>query len=138
MRRIAAATTALVFLLLVDEAAAAELRGVVVGVTDGDTIAVLDRARKQHEIRLAGIDAPEKRQAFGERSKQHLSALAFKKEAVLDCFKVDQYKRQVCSVRMDGEDVAVAQVWAGLAWHYKRFENEQIPEGANGIRTRGI
>ena len=106
-------------------APAAELRGVVVGVTDGDTITVLDGERKQHKIRLAGIDAPEKHQGFGERSKQHLSNLAFKKQATLDCYKTDQYKRKVCRVWVDGKDVALAQVQAGLAWHYKRFEKEQ-------------
>ena len=104
---------------------AAELRGVVVGVTDGDTITVLDGERKQHKVRLAGIDAPERHQGFGERSKQHLSNLAFKKQATLDCYKTDQYKRKVCRVWVEGKDVALAQVQAGLAWHYKRFEKEQ-------------
>ena len=106
---------------------AAELRGVVVGVADGDTITVLDGDRKQHKVRLAGIDAPEKHQGFGERSKQHLSNLAFKKRATLDCYKTDQYKRKVCRVWVDGKDIALAQVQAGFAWHYKRFEIEQTP-----------
>ena len=108
-------------------AAASELRGVVVGVTDGDTITVLNDNQKQHKIRLAGIDAPEKHQGFGERSRQNLSSLAFKKQVTLDCYKTDQYKRQVCRVWVAGKDVALAQVQAGLAWHYKRFEKEQTP-----------
>jgi len=45
----------------------------VVALSDGDTITILDTAKVQHKIRLAGIDAPEKGQAFGERSKQNLS-----------------------------------------------------------------
>jgi endonuclease YncB( thermonuclease family) len=112
-------------LFAVTAASAAELRGTVVGVTDGDTITVLDRDQKQHKIRLAGIDAPEKHQGFAERSKQHLSTLAFKKQAILDCYKTDQYKRKVCRVRVQENDVALSQVRAGLAWHYKRFEKEQ-------------
>jgi endonuclease YncB( thermonuclease family) len=104
---------------------AAELRGTVVGVTDGDTITVLDGEKRKHKIRLAGVDAPEKHQGFAERSKQHLSSLAFKKLATLDCYKTDQYRRQVCGVWVEGKDVALAQVQAGLAWHYKRFEKEQ-------------
>ena len=44
---------------------AVELRGKVVGVSDGDTVTVLDAERHQHKVRLAGIDAPEKAQAFG-------------------------------------------------------------------------
>ncbi len=119
---------AALFLAAGSHVAAADLRGTVVGVTDGDTLTVLDGSHKQHKIRLTGIDAPEKRQPYGELSKQHLSALVFKKEATLDCFKVDQYKRHVCRVWVDGKDVALAQVGAGLAWHFKRFENEQTPD----------
>jgi endonuclease YncB( thermonuclease family) len=62
----------------------------VVSVADGDTITLLDSNRQQHRIRLAGIDAPEKAQPFGQRSKQHLSELAFGKEAKADCYKVDR------------------------------------------------
>jgi len=47
---------------------AATIEGKVVGVADGDTITVLDADKIQHKIRLAGIDAPEKKQAFGNRS----------------------------------------------------------------------
>jgi endonuclease YncB( thermonuclease family) len=108
-------------------ASAAELRGTVVGVIDGDTITVLDSEKRQHKVRLAGIDAPEKHQGFAERSKQNLSSLAYKKQAVLDCYKTNQSQQKVCRVRVGGKDVALAQVEAGLAWHYKRFENEQSP-----------
>jgi endonuclease YncB( thermonuclease family) len=108
-------------------APAAELRGTVVAVADGDTLTVLDAEKKQHKIRLAGIDAPEKHQGFADRSRQNLASLTMKKQAVLDCYKVDQFKRQVCRVRVGGKDVALAQVGAGLAWHYKRFEKEQTP-----------
>ena len=114
-------------LMLVSSSAitAAEHRGVVVGVTDGDTITLLDSDNKQRKIRLAGIDAPERRQPFSDRAKQHLADLSFKKQATLDCFKTDQYKRKICRVWVQGKDVSLAQVRAGLAWHYKRFESEQ-------------
>ena len=52
---------------------AATIEGRVVGVADGDTITVIDDNKVQHKIRLAGIDAPEKKQPFGQRSKQSLS-----------------------------------------------------------------
>jgi len=51
---------------------AVTLQGKVIGVSDGDTITVLDENRVAHKVRLAGIDAPEKAQAFGDRSKKHL------------------------------------------------------------------
>jgi endonuclease YncB( thermonuclease family) len=46
------------------------LEGKVVGISDGDTLTLLDSANTQHKIRLSGIDTPEKAQAFGNRAKQ--------------------------------------------------------------------
>jgi endonuclease YncB( thermonuclease family) len=100
----------------------------VVGVTDGDTITVLAPGNVQYRIRLAGIDAPEHNQAFGTRSKQNLSQLVFGKTVMLDCGKEESYGRLVCKVLLtDGEDACLDQVKAGMAWHYKQFENEQTP-----------
>ena len=62
-------------------ATAEAITGLVVGVSDGDTITVLDEQNYQHKIRLAGIDAPEKRQDFGHRAKQSLSDLAYRRQA---------------------------------------------------------
>ncbi|MDB5821392.1 MAG: uncharacterized protein JWR21_96 [Herminiimonas sp.] len=53
--------------LICSHAHAAELTGRVVGVHDGDTITVLDVGKTQYKIRLAGIDAPELKQAFGSK-----------------------------------------------------------------------
>lgn len=115
-----------VLLLAATLATAAELRSVVVvGITDGDTITVRDGNGKQYKVSLAGIDAPEKHQPFAERARQNLAHLAFQKQAIVDCYRTDQYKRRVCRVLVAGKDVALAQVQAGLAWHYKRFEKEQ-------------
>ena len=71
-------------LLVSATAMAGVLEGRVVAVTDGDTIKVLDTANFEHVIRLAGIDAPEKRMPFGQRSKQNLSDLVYGKRAVVE------------------------------------------------------
>ena len=106
-------------------ASAAELRNVmIVGVTDGDTITVRD-GKQNYKVRLAGIDTPEKGQPFAKRAHQNLSNLAHEKQAIVDCYKTDQYKRKVCRVWVGGNDIALAQVQAGLAWHFKRYEKEQ-------------
>ena len=97
----------------------------VVGIADGDTITVIDGQKQQHKIRLAGIDAPERAQPFGQRSKQHLSELVFGKDATLDCAKVDRYHREVCVVLIDGKDANLAQVEAGMAWWYRKYAREQ-------------
>lgn len=101
------------------------IRGKVVAIADGDTITVLDAQRVQHKIRLAGIDAPEKKQAFGQRSKEHISALVFNRIVDVEAEKKDRYKRTVGKVMVDGQDVNLAMVVAGLAWHYKQYEREQ-------------
>jgi endonuclease YncB( thermonuclease family) len=66
-----------IVLLLVLQANADTLKGKVVHVADGDTITVLDDTHTQHKIRLAGIDAPEKGQAYGQVSKQSMAKLGF-------------------------------------------------------------
>ena len=68
-------------MLMVSVSASAEtISGKVVGVSDGDTITVLDANREQYKIRVSGIDAPEKAQPFGQRSKESMSALVFGKD----------------------------------------------------------
>lgn len=62
----------------------------VVAVSDGDTITVFDAEKQQHKIRLMGIDAPEKSQAFGDRSKSSLSRLVFSKDVRVEWNKRDR------------------------------------------------
>lgn len=94
-------------------------------MADGDTLTVLTAGKEQYRIRLSGIDAPEKFQAFGNVSKQHLSDLAFNKDVVVEYDKHDRYGRIVGKVLASGQDVCLAQLEAGLAWHYKKYESEQ-------------
>jgi endonuclease YncB( thermonuclease family) len=103
----------------------ADITGKVVGVADGDTITVLDADRVQHKIRLTGIDAPEKKQPFGNRSKQSLSDMVFDKNVIVETNKRDRYGRELGKARAGGKDVNLEQVRAGLAWHYKAYELTQ-------------
>jgi micrococcal nuclease len=105
----------------------ATLTGKVVGVSDGDTITVLDTNKIQHKIRLAGIDAPEKKQPFGDRSKQHLSDLVFAKTVTVEWDKTDKYGRTIGKVTADGTDANLEQIRSGFAWHYKQYQGEQSP-----------
>ncbi|WP_231497786.1 thermonuclease family protein [Methylibium sp. T29-B] len=67
-------------------------------MADGDTVTVLDADRTQHKIRVAGIDAPEMKQAFGQRSKASMSDLVFGKDVVVMSSKRDRYGRLVGKV----------------------------------------
>lgn len=108
-------------------ATADTVTGLVVGVADGDTITVLDGDKAQHKIRLAGIDAPEKKQPFGNRSKESLSELAYDKTVTVETDKRDKYGRQVGKVLVNGQDVNLVQVERGMAWFYRQYQREQSP-----------
>jgi len=104
-----------------------QLIGVVVGVSDGDTIHVLAE-NTEHKIRLLGIDAPEKEQPYGQASKKSLSDQIYNQSVVVDWKKLDRYGRKVGKVLINGVDANLVQVKRGLAWHYKKYENEQPSE----------
>lgn len=104
----------------------AEFTGKVVAVADGDTITVL-RDREQVKVRLVQIDAPEKAQAFGNRSKQSLSDLCFNKTAKLDDNGKDRYGRTLARVYCDGVDANAEQVRRGMAWVYERYAQKNSP-----------
>jgi len=111
------------------QASADILHGHVVGVTDGDTITLLDASKTQHKVRVAGIDAPEKKQPFGQRSKESLSTLAYDKDLSIEWTKKDRYGRIVGKlIDRQGRDLNLEQVRTGMAWHYKKYDKEQSPE----------
>jgi endonuclease YncB( thermonuclease family) len=100
----------------------------VVAITDGDTVDALDSRGLTYSIRLAGIDAPEHDQPFGPESTQHLTALISGKTVALECENERSYGRLICKILApNGEDVCLDQVKAGMAWHYKQFQDEQSP-----------
>jgi len=106
-------------------ASAEIVAGRVVAIADGDTLTLLDGKNQQHKIRLAGIDAPEKSQDFGQKAKTGLSALAFDRSATADCRKRDRYQREICVVVVGGKDVGLEQIRGGMAWWYKQYAREQ-------------
>jgi endonuclease YncB( thermonuclease family) len=116
------------FTLLSTPAIAETIIGRVVGVADGDTVTILDQSHQQHKIRLMGIDAPEKAQPFGQKSKQSLSNLVFDREVSAECGKTDRYKRSICKIWVSGADANLAQVMAGMAWWYRAYSKEQSTE----------
>ncbi len=104
------------------------LTGKVVKITDGDTLYVLDANYEQHKIRLAGIDAPERKQAYRLASRKHLASLVAGKQVTVGYQKRDRYGRIVGKVLLDGIDACLEQVKAGFTWHYKKYQHEQSPE----------
>ncbi len=104
--------------------AADELVGRVVRVADGDTITIQTAAGKQEKIRLFGIDAPERGQAFGRKSQQTLAALVAGKEVVIEIEDEDRYGRLVGMVYRGDTNVNARMVEAGMAWVYRRYMDD--------------
>jgi endonuclease YncB( thermonuclease family) len=111
-------------------AGADELTGKVIHVADGDTITVLDAGKRQFQVRLSGIDAPEKAQPFGARSKESLASVIAGRSVTVQWHKRDRFGRLVGVVVADSHDVGLVQIERGMAWHYKAYEREQLPEDA--------
>lgn len=128
MKKIFSILLLIIFTQYCNSALADIISGRVVGVSDGDTITILDNSNTQYKIRLAGIDAPEKKQPFGNVSKQSLSDLVYGKQVEIDWQKQDRYGRTVGKVLVGGINANLEQVKRGLAWFYKKYQNELVLE----------
>jgi len=110
----------------------------VVRIIDGDTVAVLWPDKRQETIRLAGIDAPERGQAFGNRAREALGELAMGKPVAVDVEGHDRYGRTIARLRVGGVDVCRELVARGLAWHYKRYSSDpELAEAEQAARAAG-
>lgn len=123
MRR--AALSPLLLLAVASLLSAETYTGKCVGVHDGDTISVMKSGRAV-KIRLEGIDCPELGQDFGTRAKQFTSGLVFGKDVEVKEYNLDRYGRMVARVYVQGKDVCLELVKAGLAWHYKRYSSDPV------------
>ena len=129
------------------------LSGRIVGVTDGDTVTVLDAENHQHEIRLASIDAPEtscharrpsvrdqlcveQSQPFGHAAKKHLSDLVYGRNVTVALQQISNgnadrsYDREIGTILIDGVDANLEQVKASYAWHYLKYARKNQTDDA--------
>lgn len=117
--------TLLTLLILSSYLFSLELIGKVVKVSDGDTIKILTSDKTQHKIRLNDIDAPEKKQAFGNKSKDNLAKYIAGKNVTVKYKKKDKYKRVLGTIYYNNTDINLQQVKDGYAWVYKKYSNNQ-------------
>lgn len=96
----------------------------VVKIADGDTLTALDANLQQVKCRLYGIDAPEKKQAFGQASKLSLAELSFGRTALIDIVGRDRYGRAICRVAVAGVDINKEQIARGMAWMYRDYAKD--------------
>lgn len=109
------------------------------GVTDGDTITVLEGAA-QRKVRLLGIDAPEKGQAFGARAKEALSELVFGRDVRVEWKARDKYGRTLGDVYAGSAWVNRLMVEQGMAWAYRPSRKSPLKAAEAGAREarRGL
>lgn len=116
----------LLLLLLITPLPAVETyTGKCVGVHDGDTILVM-KAGKAVKIRLEGVDCPEVGQDFGTRAKQFTSGMVLGKDVEVKEDSRDMYSRMVARIYVEGKDLCLELVKAGLAWHYKKYSSDPV------------
>ena len=115
------------------------LQGRVVRVADGDTITILDEAKVQNKVRLNKIDAPEKRQAFGEVSRKHLASMVASKVVQVQWEKRDKYGRILGDMPIGEVNANLEMVKSGLVWYYKRFDTTTIfAQAENDARVKKV
>ena len=112
----------------------------VVAITDGDTFKGLTDKNEEIKFRIHGIDAPEKKQAFGTKSKEYLSDLIFGKTVGIKEQSKDRYGRLVVWVyTTERKDVSAEMLKAGMAWHYKKYDDSrQYADFENEAREKKI
>lgn len=113
------------FVLFLSTIAYADITGKVVGISDGDTITVL-QDNTQYKIRIFGIDCPESHQDFGTKAKQFTSEMVFGKTVKVISEDTDRYGRTVGTVMLDGKCLNEELVKAGFAWVYSQYCKKPI------------
>jgi endonuclease YncB( thermonuclease family) len=124
--------------------------GRVVYIDDGDTLVILNQDRKQIRVRLTDADAPETPkdnqgklgQPFSRASANNLARLAKGKNAAAHCYEYDAFDRPVCRVIVDGRDLSMEQIKAGLAWanaaNRRYVRDPQAFEHEKAARGKGV
>jgi len=92
----------------------------VVKISDGDTITVLS-GKEQTKVRLYGIDAPEKKQDYGQKSRQFLASLIAGQIVEVEPKGKDRYKRTLGIIYYKGQDINAQMVLNGYAWAYVKY-----------------
>lgn len=100
------------------------VHGKVVKLHDGDSFELL-RGDRTVGVRVFGIDCPERSQPFGARAKALSADLIGNQDVTIIVHDVDRYGRTVGDVVLaDGRHLSHELLRAGLAWYYRRYDND--------------
>lgn len=96
----------------------------VAAVFDGDTVLLVRRGHAPEKLRLLNIDAPEKKQPYGEEARRTLAALVLQRQVQVESVSVDQYGRLLGHLYLAGHDINAEMVRRGMAWEYTGFSHD--------------
>ncbi len=102
-----------------------ELVGKVIKVSDGDTVTILTEDKVSHKIRLNDIDAPEKKQPFGNKSRDNLASYIAGEIITVKYKSKDKYGRILGTIYFENLDINLQQIKNGYAWVYKQYSENQ-------------
>lgn len=115
-----------IFFLSLSNCLYSQLKGRIIGVSDGDSVSLLDDKNVVFKIRLNGIDAPEKKQDFGNASKNFIGDLIYDKFVWVRTNGLDRYGRTIGTIylneNMIGKSVNEMSLENGMSWHYKKYD----------------
>ena len=99
------------------------LRGIVVGVVDGDTADVRLESG-MIRVRLHAVDAPEQGQPSGRAAKEALSRRVYGQAVRVEPVEQDRYDRLVARLWVGELDVNAELLRQGHAWVYRRYADD--------------
>lgn len=102
------------------------INGKVIKIVDGDTFDVLTDDKITIRIRMNGIDCPERKQDYYQVCKDALAGYIFGKDVKLITFGKDRYTRTIADVFYNMQNINLAMIKNGFAWHYKKYSSDSI------------
>lgn len=114
----------------------AEIAGIAVKVIDGDTVDIQEAFGNISRVRLYGVDAPEKRQAYGIIAELYLAIRIAGKSITVASTSKDRYGRLIGVILLDGSDINIELVRNGLAWHYRAYAPKDTVLSQNEMVAR--
>ncbi|MGI9265245.1 MAG: thermonuclease family protein [Gammaproteobacteria bacterium] len=98
-----------------------------VRIFDGDSFIATRSNGVEIEIRLFGIDAPERHQPWSRKSREALGELLRDTDFSVSTVTIDRYDRTVAVVTLpDGRQVNSEMIRAGHAWVYRRYTDDDV------------
>lgn len=128
----------LILFMLLSAAATADqtisVRATVLRVIDGDTVVLSDERARTYTLRLAAIDAPERKQHFGAEARAALADLQ-DQSVTVELQQRDRYRRHIGRLWLGQQDIGLRQIKQGWAWHYTRYAVSQTVSARNSYTT---